>query len=45
MFRPSGCEFMILLQCQWTESVNANVYFDDVQIKISDQYLKDCTFE
>jgi hypothetical protein len=45
MFRPSGGEFMILLQCQSTESVNANVYFDDVQIKISDQYLKDCTFE
>lgn len=38
-------EIMILLQGQSTESVNANVYFDDVQIKIGDQYLEDCIFE
>lgn len=38
-------EIMVLLQGQSTESVNANVYFDDVQIKIGDQYLTDCMFE
>lgn len=38
-------EIMVLLQGQSTESVNANVYFDDVQIKIGDEYLEDCMFE
>lgn len=41
---PSG-EIMVLLQGQSTGSVNANVYFDDVQIKIGDEYLTDCTYE
>jgi hypothetical protein len=38
-------EIMVLLQGQSTESVNANVYFDDVQIKIGDGYLENCVFE
>jgi hypothetical protein len=38
-------EIMILLQGQSTGSVNANVYFDDVQIKVGDGYLKDCVYE
>jgi hypothetical protein len=41
---PSG-EVMVLLQGQSTGSVNANVYFDDVQIKIGDEYLQDCLYE
>ncbi len=41
---PSG-KIMVLLQGQSTGSVNANVYFDDVQIKIGDQYLTECMFE
>lgn len=38
-------EVMILLQGQSTEPVNANVYFDDVQIEIGGKYLKECVFE
>jgi hypothetical protein len=41
---PSG-EIMVLLQGESTGAVNANVYFDDVQIKIGDEYLQDCLFE
>lgn len=38
-------EFMVLLQGQSTGSVNANVYFDDVQIKVGDKYLTNCLYE
>jgi hypothetical protein len=38
-------EFMVLLQGQSTGSVNANVYFDDIQIKVGDEYLDECLYE
>jgi hypothetical protein len=38
-------EFMVLIQGQSTGSVNANVYFDDIQIKVGGEYLKDCLYE
>ncbi len=41
----SSGEIMVLLQGQSTGSVNANVYFDDVQIKVGDEYLTDCMYE
>jgi hypothetical protein len=36
---------MVLIQGQSTGSVNANVYFDDIQIKVGGEYLKDCLYE
>lgn len=38
-------EIMVLLQGQSTESVNANIYFDDVQIQVNNRYIRNCLFE
>jgi hypothetical protein len=41
---PSGY-IMVLLQGESAGAVNSNIYFDDVQIKVDDQYLGKCLYE
>lgn len=38
-------EIMVLIQGESTGAVNSNIYFDDIQIKVGDEYLGECMFE